>query len=370
MALREHGVVEVDADGVCWRDPRATPELLSGFAWLGEEGLYRRLPAVPPASLPAAVEELAWCTAGGQLRFVSDTDVLQVRVRLRTAFGMDCQPPASPYGFEHMAQTGVSGFDLYLGAPGRERFFAVTRFAAGARAYRAGLLARVGRTPLSFILNFPLFNGVEELLVGIRAGATFAPALSRPDRPVIVYGTSITHGGCASRPGACYTNVLSRRLGMPVVNLGFSGSGCGEPEVAAAVATVRDPALFLLDYEANSGGRMDETLPGFIAALRARHPDTPILVLSRIRFGREALRTETALRRSGSRCRRYQRELVDALRQAGDAHLHFFDGARLLGRRYDECTVDGVHPNDLGFFKMADALAPVVAWLLAPQLAD
>ena len=354
-----------DTGNLRWLDPCAAPCQLSGFAWFTEDRLFRRLPQMPPRPLPQAVEELAWCTAGGQLRFVSDTGTLAISVKLRTAFGMDCQPPSSPYGFEHMAQTGVSGFDLYLGEPGKERFYAVTRFPAGAGEYECRLLDRNGRGPLSCILNFPLFNGVEELRIGINAEASLAaPPPYRQDRPVVVYGTSITHGGCASRPGACFTNILSRRLNMPFINLGFSGSGQGEPEVAEAIATMGSPALFVLDYEANSGNRMDLTLPGFIEILRARHAKTPILVLSRIRFGKEALISEPQMRQSGARCRAYQRELVRSLREAGDTQIHFFDGARLLGRDYDECTVDGVHPNDVGFFKMADALAPVIRQLI------
>ncbi len=337
---------------------------LSGFGWLATDRALRRLPLQPPRDLPAAVDQLAWCTAGGQVRFISDTDVLEVRVKLRTPFGMDCHPAASPYGFEHMPQTGVSGCDLYLGPPGQERFHAVTRFAAGVGAYSSVLLTRAGRQPLSFILNLPLFNGLEALQIGLRQGAMVAPPTVGSDRPVVIYGTSITHGGCASRPGACYPNILSRRLRVPVLNLGFSGSGQGEPEVAEAIATLTEPALFVLDYQANSGERMDLTLPGFVAALRSRHPATPILVVSRIRYGKEALSSEPATGRAGRRCRAYQRAFVDRLRASGDAHIHYYDGTRLLGRAYDECTVDGVHPNDLGFFKMADALAPVIAALL------
>lgn len=364
MTTTKHAT-SVEAESLRWLGPWEAPLALTGFGWFAEEGRLRRLPARPPKALPAAVEALAWCTTGGQVRFVSDTDVLELRVRLRTPFGFDCQPPASPYGFEHMAQTGVSGFDLYLGRPGRERFYGVTRFAFGTGAYTCRLLNRAGREPLSFLLNFPLFNGVEELSIGVRAGATLAaPPAYRQAKPVVIYGTSITHGGCASRPGMCFTNILSRQLNVPVLNLGFSGSGQGEPEVAEAIATIPDPALFVLDYQANSGERMDRTLPRFIAALRARHADTPILVLSRIRYGKEALRSEPAMRRLGNRCRAYQRELVKTLRAEGDAHLHYFDGARLLGRDYDECTVDGVHPNDVGFFKMATALEPVIQRLL------
>ena len=354
-------------EGIVWHAPWNEPFQLAGFPWSDSDRVFRRLPLHLPKPLPPAVELLSWCTAGGQVRFTSDTDILKVKVRLREQFGMDCAPPAGPYGFEHMAHTGVSGFDLYLGEPGAERFYGVTRFPSGAQEYECQLLGRSGREPLSFILNFPLFNGVEELHVGIGADASIeAPPPYRIDRPVVVYGTSITHGGCASRPGACYTNILSRRLNVPFVNLGFSGSGQGEREVAEATATIRNPALFILDYEANSGGKMDGTLPGFIEALRASHPEVPILVVSRIRFAKESLKSEPGMRRAGNRCRTYQQSYVNMLRAAGDLHVHFFDGARLLGRDYDECTVDGVHATDLGFFRMAGKLAPVIQDLLYP----
>jgi lysophospholipase L1-like esterase len=360
---------QLDSIELLWHNPQDAPFQLSGFGWLNEERLLRRLPYNPPKPLPPIVDELAWCTVGGQLRFISDTDVLDIRVKLRTPFGMDCAPPPSPYGFDHMAQTGISGFDLYLGEPGKEHFYGVTRFAFGTGEYACRLLNRAGREPLSFILNFPLFNGVEELHIGIRAGAMLAaPPPYRVDAPVVIYGTSITHGGCASRPGTCFTNVLSRRLNVPFVNLGFSGSGQGEPEVAEAVATINKASLFILDYQENSGERIDRTLPGFITALRARHPDTPILVVSGIRYGKQSLRSESAIWKSNKQCRAYQRKLVETLRAAGDMKIHYFDGVRLFGRDYDECTVDGVHPNDLGFFKMATALAPVIQTLLGDKL--
>ncbi len=217
-----------------------------------------------------------------------------------------------------------------------------------------------------FTLNFPLFNGVHEILIGLNRDASVRPPPAyRLDQPVVVYGTSITHGGCASRPGSCYTNILSRRLNVPFINLGFSGSGKGEPEVAKAVASIRDPSLFVLDYEGNSGLEgLQQTLANFIAILRAKHKRIPILVVSKIRFAQEALKSEPELQRSREMCKAFQKGMVMKLRAAGDTHLHFVDGSTLLGKNYHECAVDGVHPTDQGFFKMADGLQPVLEKLL------
>jgi len=215
-------------------------------------------------------------------------------------------------------------------------------------------------------LNFPLYRGVEQVSVGLERGARIEPPPPyADDRPVVVYGTSITQGGCAARPGMAYTNILSRRLNRPFVNLGFSGSGRGEPEVARCVAAVPNPALFLLDYEANAWAdrQLERTLPGFIDILRERHAETPILVVSKIRYPRELLEPDV-LQGAADR-RAFQRDLVDQRRAAGDANVHFLDGAGLLGDDFDECTVDGSHPTTLGFWRMARGLEPALRRILS-----
>jgi hypothetical protein len=207
---------------------------------------------------------------------------------------------------------------------------------------------------------------VEDVLIGLGEGASLrSPPRYRLERPVVVYGTSITQGGCASRPGACHTNILSRGLNVPFINLGFTGSGRGEPEVAQSVASVRDPALFVLDYEANSNlDGLTQSMPDFIGILRNQHREVPILVVSKIRYAQEALKSEPDTLRSREACKAFQRHLVQKLRAAGDRHIHFLDGSRLLGRDFHECSVDGAHPTDLGFFRMADGLGPAIAKLL------
>jgi len=190
-----------------------------------------------------------------------------------------------------------------------------------------------------------------------------SPPFALP-RPVVVYGTSITQGGCAARPGMAWTNILSRRLNVEFINLGFSGSGRGEPEVAETISEIPNPACFILDFEANSGGigPLRERFPEFIRILRERHPKVPILVISAVPHAIERL-IERVLQERIER-REFQRGVVGEFRRRGDKLLYFQDGGELLGEDFEECSVDGVHPTDLGFMRMANGLMPVVTGIL------
>lgn len=347
-----------------WHLPHAAPLRLAGFAWFEQDKLYRRMPKAPADALPEAVDGLANCTAGGQTAFRTDSPVVHVRVKLRAPAGMD-----------HMPATGQCGFDAYLGEPGaagmkeKPRFVGVARFKTKDQAYAAKLFAAPEDVPPGelrhFTLNFPLYQGVDEVHVGLAKGARVeAPKPWARPHPVLVYGTSITQGGCAARPGMAYTNILSRMLNVEVVNLGFSGSGKGEPEVARTIASVPDPQMLVLDYEANAMGteKYRETLPAFVEILRAKHPEVPLLVVSRIQLTSQQI--SPAKRADAEARRAMQEELVEKRRAAGDKAIRFFDGLSLLGEDWDECTVDGSHPTDLGFARMAYGLEPTFRRML------
>lgn len=349
-------IKKADKNGLVWHRPHEKPFKLAGFNWFDQDNVYRRLPAKPPYPLPAAVDELAWCTAGGQVKFRTDSGKIVLKVRLRDAGGMD-----------HMPQTGMSGFDLYTGEPGKETFHSVTRFACGATEFTSELFNSSRSQLRTFTLNFPLYKGVTEIMIGLQAGAKLAaPPPYRSNRPIVIYGSSITQGGCASRPGMGFTNILSRRLNRPFINLGFSGSGRGEPDVARNMARIKNPAMLVLDYEANGMGHdaFAKTLPEFISILRATHKQTPILVISKIRYGQESLAGEPARSSDRRKSKSMQQRLVSTLRKAGDKNIHFLDGSTLLGKDYWEGTVDGVHPTDLGFSRMAAGIEPVMKKLL------
>ena len=275
--------------------------------------------------------------------------MLAVRVKLRGKAGMD-----------HMPSTGQCGVDCYLGEPGAMRYRSTTRMDLSKDGYEHTLCNDPGSGLRQVTLNMPLYQGVEEIEVGVNSGAQVLPPAdyAMPGR-VVVYGTSITQGGCAARPGMAYTNILSRRLNVEFINLGFSGSGKGEPEVANVIAQIRDPILYLLDYEANAGlDGIKATLARLIEILRTSHPATPIVVISRVLPSVD--RFQESARETRRQAVEFQKGVVDARRKAGDRHISFVNGGHLMGEDFEECTVDGAHPTDLGFYRMAEALEPVV----------
>jgi lysophospholipase L1-like esterase len=171
--------------------------------------------------------------------------------------------------------------------------------------------------------------------------------------PVVFYGTSITQGGCASRPGMSYQAILGRRLNLNHVNLGFSGNGKGEAAVARAVAGI-NAAVFVLDFAQNNSDvdSLAQVYDPFIGILRERHPDTPIVAITPIYAANEATGSQ-----KNEQMRALIRKVVSRRIAAGDLHLQLVEGTDLLGPSRVDGLVDGTHPNDLGFQWMADGLA-------------
>jgi hypothetical protein len=346
--------IQQSSEELSWYSPLKQPFHIAGFGWLQEEGRYRRLPVQPNWELPPAVDQLANCTAGGQIRFATNAISMSVKVKLTGAANM-----------YHMPATGQCGFDCYIGGPGEQHYFCTTQYDHKLTEYESVIYTGMERENRIITLNFPLYQGVKEVWIGVDQEAQLdsPPAYESGDK-IIVYGTSITQGGCASRPGMAYTNILSRRFNLEFLNLGFSGNGKGEPQLAHILSEIKDPACLILDYEANvTTELLEQTLPNFISIYREKHPLTPILVISRITHAREKFRAQMAKERADRK--HIQKRTVEQRREKGDAHIYFCDGSSLLGEDAHECTVDGSHPTDLGFLRMADGLTPVLQQILS-----
>lgn len=347
--------IESSKDELQWHSPLERPFQIAGFGWLEAERRYRRLPAKPAWNLPHAVDQLANCTSGGQIRFVTDSASLSLKVKLTGAADM-----------YHMPATGQCGFDCYIGGPGEQVYYGSTKYNHRLTEYESVLFTDLTKENRVVTLNFPLYQGVDEVWIGLDPDAEIAePPAYESQQKVIVYGTSITQGACASRPGMAYTNILSRRFNLEFLNLGFSGNGKGEPELAHLLAELQHPACLILDYEANcvSTELFQQTLPNFIEIYREKHPLTPILVISRITHAKEHF--EQGMRQDRADRKEISRQTVEERREKGDAHIYFCDGSALLGDYPQDCTVDGSHPTDLGFARMADGLTPVLQRILA-----
>jgi len=336
-----------------WRDAFEAPCRLSGFRWFAQDRVYRRLPLKPAAPLPPDVNGLANCTAGGQVAFRTDSPCLAIRVKL-----------ASPPDAWNISPVGQCGFDAYLGEPGTQKYIQSAKVVVGHNRYEAWLYEFLPQATRTVTLNFPLYKGVERVELGVAHGSKVdaPPPFAKPG-PVIVYGTSITQGASASRPGMLYTNILSRRLNLEFVNLGFSGSALCEPEVAHAITAMplaHEPAGLVLDCDSNirDTNLLRERHPAFLKLLRARWPRVPCFVLSKPPFMTETAHPEVAAYRLDRRD--FLKQYVAGWQAAGDTQIFFVDGGELYGDDWHECTIDQRHTTDLGFYRMAGALEPLM----------
>jgi hypothetical protein len=346
MALKK-----ADEKGMVWFSPSEKPFRLVGFKWIDKDKVFRRLPVKPDWPIRKAVDNLANSTAGGQLSFQTDSPKVTVRVKLSRQSGM-----------YHMPATGQSGFDIYIGKPGQQKYFRTAKFGAKVTDYVFELFSGP-KGNRHFTINFPLYNGVKSLALGVKAGSIIkAPLPFVDEESIVVYGTSITQGGCAARPGMAYSNILSRRLNSEFVNLGFSGNGKGEPALAHLINQIEKKKMVVLDYEANVGEGIKKTLEPFIDLIRSKNPLIPILVISKITYAAE-LAFPSQMKTLKDRAA-FQKNLVEKKKAAGDQNIYFLDGGTLLGEYADECTVDGVHPTTLGFMKMANGIEPVIRRIL------
>ena len=343
---------KVDENGIKWFDPADKPFEVSGLNWFAQDKLYQRFPKELDLPLREPVENLSLCSAGGQVRFRTDSKRIQLKVNLLRPRGR----------MDHMPSSGEGGLDLYIGEPGSERYLKTARAEAGLQEFECEILVAPTSKMRSYTLNLPLYNGLLSLLVGLDAEAELLEPVSRSDQPLVFYGTSIMQGGCASRPGMCYSTIVGRKLGREVLNYGFSGNGRGEPEVATYLSRVKNPGLYFIDHQANvSPDDMRKTLPEFIAILRNAHPEVPIVIKSKVRYAIEyfydveGFENEAWLKRRESRD--FMKQYVAEQTAAGDANIYFMEGEDIQGDDYYECSVDGVHPTDMGFYRMAEAAA-------------
>ena len=195
-------------------------------------------------------------------------------------------------------------------------------------------------------MYFPLYNAVNSLEIGLDEQASVCEGKRyREIKPIVYYGSSITQGGCASRPDNCYQALISKWNNIDYINLGFSGCARGEEAIADYLPTI-ESSLFVCDYDynANTPEDLEKTHYRLYERYRAVRPDTPILFISRPNFKG----TEEDKLREGVVCGTYERAKAQ-----GDNNVYFLAGKTLFGPDRENCTVDGCHPNDLGFYRMA-----------------
>jgi lysophospholipase L1-like esterase len=327
---------------------------VNGLAWFGENhGEWIRLPLRLKDVVRKSVWGLAQAPSGGRIRFRSDAATLAIRLDY-----------PSPPDMANMHAFGQTGVDLYLDGVYRGSATAKKDSKAGEAVEHIYFeLKDQPRRMREVVLYLPLYKAAKVLSIGMDKDAKTERARAfAAAKPVVFYGTSITQGGCASRSGMSYQAILGRMLNLDFVNLGFSGNGLGEPEMARAVAEI-DAAMFVFDFAQNNktAAALKENYEPFLNTVRAKHPATPIVVITPIANTREALSGGKA---ETEGMRTVIRDVAARHIAAGDAHLQIVEGTDLLGEDRLDGMVDGVHPNDLGFQWMAEGLAPRIRKIL------
>ena len=334
-----------------YRSVRETPFSIHGVGYDEEMGMFLRLPKEVAMAITPRVFALSQRTSGGRVRFRTDSPYVAIY----------CVAPAfAP--MPHMPLTGSHGFSVYADGA-----------FAGKVTPSVDVATEKGREKITFggtvrfmkdgwkdiEIYMPLYGGVCELAVGLKEGAGLdSPREYKYTKPIVIYGSSITQGACASRPGNDFAMRLSRLLDADVMNLGFSGNGNAEPAMLEYLASL-DAAAYVFDYNYYSDSP-DRILPkhyDIYATLRASDPTVPILMMDKpsVIFAGEDYNIRSKMIRDTS-----ERAISE-----GDAHVAMMDAKELFGEdEADACVVDTDHPNDLGFYRMAEAMYPYLKRLL------
>ncbi len=303
---------------------------------------YRRMPESVAKSISEGVYSLHANTAGGRVRFKTNSPYVAISAKMDNVGRMS-----------HFALCGSSGFDLYVNNQYKASF--VPPF--DSRVGYEGVKELDNSEMKEIMINFPLYSDVMELYIGLAEGSVIeAPTPYSNEKPVVFYGSSITQGGCASRPGNSYQGFISRALDLDYINLGFSGNAKAEDEVAEYIASL-PMSIFVYDYDFNTPSyeHLVATHEKMFLKIREAHPDIPIIILTAPKFDKVG---------GMKRRRELIRQTYENAKARGDKNVYFISGEDLLELCGNEGTVDSTHPTDFGFFSMATVLTRLLKTII------
>lgn len=318
-----------------WTDAQSLT--VDGRAWNNTESFYDRLPAKAKQMVREPVWRLSHNSAGISVRFVTTAKEFFIRWKLIS----------SNLAMPHMPSTGVSGVDVYLKEKNNKWHF-LGNGRPGGNPYSIAVFkaSDTSGNKSEYCVYLPLYNGVSSVEIGVSGRGVLVEKTASKNtdqKPIVFYGTSITQGGCASRPGLVHTSIISRNMNYPVINLGFSGNGQMEPELAELISEI-DASVYVIDCMRNmTVEQVKQRVDPFIRRLHAVHPNIPVLIVEESDFRNSFPSERGAL----------LKESIIRLNNEGIKNLYYLPGDNLLGDDF-EGTVDGIHPNDIGFIRQAE----------------
>lgn len=325
---------EINEENIKFKSVLSAP-----FDIYGADKEFFRMDIKAAEKINKNVERLAANTSGVRIRFKTNSRYIAVAVKYSDVCRM-----------EHMSVSGTAGLDMYEYE--NNKYIFVTNFIPkinindefdAIHYFQASKMRDI-------TINLPLYSSVSQLYIGLDKDACLEHGEKyKNEKPVIYYGSSITQGGCASRAGNSYPAIISRRLNIDFVNLGFSGNAKGEPAMAEYIASL-DMLCFVMDYDFNAPDmqHLKKTHKVFFDTVRKRHKSLPIIIMS---MPYNSWVENVAERKA------IIKETYDTAVKSGDKNVYFIDGEKMFDVfGGDGGTVDGTHPNDLGFMCMATAV--------------
>ncbi len=332
-----------ERDGYIFRDAKNEPFRLYGVFHDGER--YRRVPSEEAEKINSGVAYLVRNTSGGRIRFVTDSNSIVLKVTKGDRF----------YGGANLTFMNNAGVALYADGvfvgmfnPGND--FTVTEYETV-----VGLSGEKKERLIT--LYMPLYGNVKEIEIGLKKDAVLKTAPDyKFEKPIVYYGSSITQGGCASRPGMSYEAIVERALDANYLNLGLSGSAKGEPEMADYIAGL-DMEVFFYDYDANAPTpeHLAETHEPMFKKIREKNSNLPIIMMTR---------PKTEWNEDRKRRCEIIKATYDNAVKSGDKNVYLIYGHELLSGLSNDHTVDGGHPTDLGFWFIANGIIPIMEKIL------
>jgi hypothetical protein len=336
-------------EGVVFYDVKKPPFTTFGVTYDDEIGCYVRMPQEIAKNVSGAVHYLSKHTSGGRIRFSTNSKLISIKVIY------NLEP------MQHMTLLGSSGFSLCKVVGGKEISvgYFVPNF-EGKNGYTSTLTVNSNGVE-DYTIYFPLYNNVCNLSVGVEPNAILREGAKYKEiKPILYYGSSITQGGCANRPDNSYQAQIVKQNNVDYICLGFSGWAMCEDVMVDYLKKI-DCSVFVFDYDHNAPTveHLEKTHYKAYKTYRESNPEAPIIFLTRPDF----YRWDTALERL-----KIVKKTYNLAKKSGDKNVYFIDGRTFFGKEYPLCTVDGVHPTDLGFYKMAKKIGKKINEILGIEI--
>lgn len=333
---------QYDKNDIEWYDIKKEP--FSIFGVIEEDGQFVRMPENVAQNVNNGVMALHKCTAGGRIRFSTDSPIIAVYADV----------PDMNLG----TQLGEFGFDVYCDE-GKDKGFVGACSPDYHNKKVNGLVKITGRSFEKgmhyYTVNMPLYCSAQNIFIGVKKGSKVDKGFEHINKlPIVYYGSSITQGAAASRPGMCYENIIYRKNNIDYVNLGFSGSAQGETVMAEYIASLKMGAfVYDYDYNAPNAQHLKETHEPFFNIIRKAYPDIPVIMISKPCTNIEDFDNKI--------CRDIVKATYLLAKEKGDNNVYFIDGSTFFkGEHKKDCTFEYCHPTDIGFSFMAEDIYNVL----------